>query len=90
VFARKIKVEYDGVQCPIKWLDSFCMRSFTGASRFDDTLPVADGMIEIGFRVPLEELRAAMQDWFYRKGYLKSPTFLTLIEAENVNRPSTT
>lgn len=66
------------------------MRSFTGASAFDDTLPVADGLIEIGSLVPLEELRAAMQDWFYRKGYLKSPTSLTFIEAENVGRSSTT
>lgn len=65
------------------------MRSFTGASAFDDTLPVADGMIEIGSRVPLEDLRAAMQDWFYRKGYLKSPAILTFIEAENVGRQIT-
>jgi len=89
VFVRKIKVEADGVQAPIKWLDSFCMRSFTGASRFDDTLPVADGFIEIGSRVPLDELREAMQDWFYRKGYLKSPTILCLLEAENVGRQVT-
>ena len=89
MFARKIKVDYDGVPVPIKWLDSFCMRSFTGASRFDDTLPVADGAIEIGSRVPLDELRVAMQDWFLRKGYLKMPAFLHLIEAENAGRQIT-
>ena len=53
------------------WLDSFCMRNFTGESRFDDTLPVADGRLEAGSLVPLEPLRAALEDWFRRKGYLQ-------------------
>ena len=74
MFARKIRVEYEHegkrVPCPLKWLDSFSMRSFTNAGVFDDTLPVSDGVIEIGERVPLGELRDAMQDWFRRKGYL--------------------
>lgn len=56
--------------CPLKWLDSFSMRSFTNASIFDDTLPIAEGLMEIGERVPLDELRDSMQDWFRRKGYL--------------------
>lgn len=46
------------------------MRSFTGETRFDDTLPVADGRLEAGLQVPLPELRAAMEDWFRRKSYL--------------------
>lgn len=74
MFSRKIFVEYEHegkkLPCPLKWLDSFSMRSFTNASVFDDTLPVADGLIEIGERVPITELQAAMQDWFQRKGYL--------------------
>lgn len=74
MFSRKIRVEYEHegkrVPCPLKWLDSFSMRSFTNASAFDDTLPVADGVMEIGERVPFEELRNAMEDWFRRKGYL--------------------
>jgi hypothetical protein len=74
MFARKIRVEYeeDGQQhpCPLKWLDSFSMRNFTNASVFDDTLPVADGLMEIGTQVPVEQLRAAMEDWFRRKNYL--------------------
>ena len=74
MFSRKIRVEYEHegkrVPCPLKWLDSFSMRSFTNASVFDDTLPVSDGVIEIGERVPLDELRDAMQDWFRRKGYV--------------------
>ncbi|MEP6644506.1 MAG: hypothetical protein ABJA69_08405, partial [Acidobacteriaceae bacterium] len=42
------------------------MRNFTNATVFDDTLPVADGVIEVGTNVPLPELKAAMQDWFRR------------------------
>jgi hypothetical protein len=82
MFSRKIRVEYevDGkrVPCPLKWLDSFSMRSFTNESVFDDTLPVADGVIEIGERVPVEKLKEAMQDWFRRKGYLAKEAELTL------------
>jgi len=74
MFSRKIRVEYeaDGRRqpAPLKWLDSFAMRNFTNAQMFDDTLPVADGAIEIGTRVPLPELKSAMEDWFRRKGYL--------------------
>ncbi len=74
MFARKIRIEYeaDGQRqpAPLKWLDSFAMRNFTNSPIFDDTLPVGDGVIEIGRRVPLPELKAAMEDWFRRKGYL--------------------
>jgi hypothetical protein len=74
MFARKIRVEYEENSerrpCPLKWLDSFSMRSFTNASVFDDTLPVADGLIEIGTHVSLNELKISMEDWFRRKSYL--------------------
>jgi len=84
MFARKIRVEYehDGrrVPCPLKWLDSFAMRNFTNATVFDDTLPVADGRMEIGAHVPLDQLREAMEDWFRRKGYLPKESKLSLAE----------
>lgn len=74
MYARKIKVEYEEAgarkPCPLKWLDSFSMRSFTNDQIFDDTLPVAEGLLEIGSRVPLDRLQAAMEDWFRRKSYL--------------------
>ena len=66
--------------CPLKWIDSFSMRNFTNDQIFDDTLPVADGRMEIGARVPLPDLRAAMEDWFRRKSYL--PAGATLIVEE--------
>jgi hypothetical protein len=84
MFARKIRVEYDldghKLPCPIKWLDSFSMRSFTNAIVFDDTLPVADGEIEIGSTVPLDQLKDAMEDWFRRKSYLPKDSHLSLAE----------
>ena len=84
MFARKIRVEYeeDGnmIPCPLKWLDSFSMRSFTNFSVFDDTLPVADGEMEIGSGVPLDDLRHSMEDWLRRKGYLSKASHLVLVE----------
>ena len=84
MFARKIRVEYeqDGSRqpCPLKWLDSFSMRNFTNDQIFDDTLPVADGQMEIGTKVPLDGLKAAMEDWFRKKSYL--PKDLPLIVTE--------
>lgn len=82
MFSRRVRVEYqlDGnlLPCPLKWLDSFSMRNFTNASAFDDTLPVADGLIEIGERVPFDQLKDAMEDWFRRKGYLPKDAILIL------------
>jgi len=85
MFGRKIRIEYeqDGQRkpCPLKWLDSFSMRNFTNASLFDDTLPVADGVMEIGKKVPLDQLKAAMEEWFQKKGYLGKTSSLILGES---------
>jgi hypothetical protein len=84
MFARKIRIAYDdnrrSLPCPLKWLDSFSMRNFTNASVFDDTLPIADGQMEVGTNVPLDQLREAMEDWFRRKGYLGKESKLSLAE----------
>jgi hypothetical protein len=85
MFARKIRVEYEQngrrLPCPLKWLDSFSMRNFTNASIFDNTLPLADGLMEIGTQVPLAELKSAMEDWFRRKSYIPKDVTLVLTEA---------
>jgi hypothetical protein len=84
MFARKIRVEYEQAgqrqPCPLKWLDSFSMRNFTNATVFDDTLPVADGIMEIGTHVPLDQLTEAMEDWFRRKSYLPKDGTLVLTQ----------
>ena len=72
VFARKLRVdvlvEDRREPCPLDWLDNFCMRNFTGEAEFDDTLPLAEGLIEAGFRVQPERLAEAMGAWFTQRG----------------------
>jgi hypothetical protein len=72
MYAREFFVEVivqDQKQpCPLDWLDSFCMRNFTGSTEFDDTLPVREGVLEAGFRVRPERLAEAMSEWFTRRG----------------------
>ena len=84
MYSRKISVKYqaDGklLPCPMKWLDNFAMRSFTNDPIFDDTLPVADGVMEIGSRVPLDRLQLDMEDWFRRKSYLPKDARLVVSE----------
>lgn len=86
MFARKLAIERvdpagEPHLCPIAWIDNFAMRNFTNDAVFDDTLPIGDGRLEAGFRVPLPALRAAMEDWFRRKGYLKAEESLSISEA---------
>lgn len=74
MFQRRLKIEIVGAEgvrlCPIRGLDSFAMRNFTNDAVFDDTLPVEDGLMEVGHRVPVERLREALEDWLRRKGFL--------------------
>jgi hypothetical protein len=85
MFARRIHIERidpsGGTHlCPIAQIDNFAMRNFTNDTIFDDTLPVADGLLEAGHRVPLDRLQAAMEDWFRRKGYLAPTEHLRITE----------
>ena len=85
MFVRRIsivRVDAEGgkTACPIHWIDNFAMRNFTNDAVFDDTLPVADGLLEAGNLVPLERLGPAIEDWFRRKGYLKMDEHLEVLE----------
>ena len=85
MFARRVTVEAvaeggDATPCPVKWIDNFAMRNFTNDAVFDDTLPLDDGVMEIGNRVPLDRLQSAMEDWFRRKGYVTAGERLRVIE----------
>jgi hypothetical protein len=87
MFVRKLSVERvdaAGMRhpCPVQWIDNFAMRNFTNDPIFDDTLPVADGLLEAGHRVPLERLRPAMDDWFRRKGYIKPGERIEITELD--------
>jgi hypothetical protein len=85
MFVRTLRVEYvpgGGTlePCPVAWIDNFAMRNFTNSAVFDDTLPVGDGRMEVGLRVPFDALERAMEDWFRRKGYLRKGDRLVIQE----------
>jgi hypothetical protein len=85
MFARRLsvqRIDAAGVRhnCPIQQIDNFAMRNFTNDAIFDDTFPAGDGLLEAGHRVPLDQLRTAMDDWFRRKGYLKPDERLEIIK----------
>jgi hypothetical protein len=87
VFVRRLKIERVDEQgalhpCPIRQLDSFAMRNFTNDAIFDDTLPIADGLLEAGNRVPLDRLSEKMEEWFRRKSYLGGNEKLRISELE--------
>jgi hypothetical protein len=72
MYARKFAVEMTiGAErrpVPLDWLDSFCMRNFTGSAEFDDTLPTGDGRLEVGLGVDAVRLARAMSEWFTKRG----------------------
>jgi hypothetical protein len=72
MYARKLIAEMtiggERRPVPLDWLDSFCMRNFTGSAEFDDTLPTAEGALEAGLRVEPARLAAAMSEWFTKRG----------------------
>jgi hypothetical protein len=91
MFARKLRVERidasgQAHSCPIAQIDNFAMRNFTNDAVFDDTLPADDGLLEVGFRVPLDRLQSAMEDWFRRKSYLAPGERLNVTEITPAGR----
>ena len=72
MYARKLAVEMsiggERWPVPLDWLDSFCMRNFTGSAEFDDTLPTGEGRLEASLRVDPARLAAAMSEWFTKRG----------------------
>ena len=88
MFARKLRVDYvrddaPPEPCPITWIDNFAIRNFTNSAVFDDTLPIADGRMEIGLLLPIDVLKQAMEEWFRKKGYLGEGDRLTIHEIAN-------
>ena len=72
MYARKLSAELviadERRPAPLDWLDSFCMRNFTGSGEFDDTLPTGEGRLEAGSNVNIERLAAAMSEWLTKRG----------------------
>lgn len=85
MFLRTLRVEWvdaagQATPCPVAWIDNFAMRNFTNDAVFDDTLPVAAGLLEAGLLVPPDLLRERMEAWFRRKRYLREGDTLHLTE----------
>jgi hypothetical protein len=72
VYAQKFRVELviqgERRACPLEWLDQFCMRNFTNAAEFDDTLPVGEGAVEVSFRVTPERFAESFGAWLTQRG----------------------
>jgi hypothetical protein len=72
VYSQKFQVDVvirgNRRACPLDWLDQFCMRNFTNAAEFDDTLPVAEGRIEASFRVTPERFAESFGAWLTQRG----------------------
>ncbi len=72
MYAQRFNVDVviDGKRraCPLEWLDQFCMRNFTNAAEFDDTLPVGEGKVETSFRLPPERFAEGLSAWLTQRG----------------------
>jgi hypothetical protein len=72
MYAQKLEVHVliggERKLCPLDWLDQFCMRNFTNAAEFDDTLPTADGRVEVSFRVTPERFAEGLSAWLTQRG----------------------
>ena len=72
MYAQRFKVNViirgEARACPLEWLDQFCMRNFTNAADFDDTLPIADGRIEASFRLTPERFAEGLGAWLTQRG----------------------
>jgi hypothetical protein len=72
MFARTFEAEIligdERKAMPLDWLDSFCMRNFTGTGEFDDTLPLGEGRLEAGLNVQPARLATAMGEWLTKRG----------------------
>ena len=67
-FNVKVVIRGEIRACPLEWLDQFCMRNFTNATEFDDTLPVADGKVEASFRLSPERFAQGLAAWLTQRG----------------------
>lgn len=72
MYAQKFRVDVviRGARrpCPREWLDQFCMRNFTNSADFDDTLPVADGLVEASFRLTPARFSEGLAVWLNQRG----------------------
>ena len=72
MYSQKFKVDVlirgERRACPLEWLDQFCMRNFTNAADFDDTLPLGEGRLEASFRLTPERFAEGLGAWLTQRG----------------------
>jgi len=72
MYAQKLAVDVvirgQRKACPMDWLDQFCMRNFTNAVEFDDTLPTGDGRVEVSYRLTPERFAEGLAAWLTQRG----------------------
>jgi hypothetical protein len=87
MYAQKFKVNVvirgEAKPCPLEWLDQFCMRNFTNAAEFDDTLPVADGKIEASLRLTPERFAEGLSAWLTQRGKGESQPVVVEVTADS-------
>ncbi len=81
MFARKLElllVTATGERrpVPLAWMEQFFLRDFTGSSALDETLPVADGVLETGLGVDAGEVRARFEQWLRGRRMISPETEL--------------
>ena len=81
MFARRLALDLRNAAgedrpVPKPWLDQFFMRNFTGKATFDETLPVADGEMEVGLEVSPEAVRAEFEQWLRGRKMIPPDTAL--------------
>ncbi len=67
-FSVQVLIRGERRACPLEWLDQFCMRNFTNAAEFDDTLPIAEGQVEVSFRVTPQRFAESFGAWLTQRG----------------------
>jgi len=74
--------------CPLEWLDQFCMRNFTNAAEFDDTLPLADGQLESSFRLTPERFAEGLSAWLTQRGKGEGqPVIVEVTSSDTKSKP---
>ena len=95
MYAQKFNVNVvirgEAKPCPLEWLDQFCMRNFTNAAEFDDTLPLSDGRVETSFRLTPERFAEGLGAWLTQRGKGEGQPVIvevTPLEAKSKPKPA--
>ncbi|MGB8325342.1 MAG: hypothetical protein WCE52_20455, partial [Candidatus Acidiferrum sp.] len=88
-FHVNVLIRGQGKPCPLEWLDQFCMRNFTNAAEFDDTLPLADGSVEASFRLTPERFGQGLAAWLTQRGKGEGQAVQVEVHRIEAAQPST-